>query len=431
MITGAVSACLVSFRRPANLTRIVAELDRLDFVDEILVWNNAPDSPLTLSSPKARVLSGTGNDGCKARFACAALARNPVIYTQDDDVLVHDIPRLYAEFLAHPDVITHALSAWHFPRRREHVHPDGHVALLGWGSFFLKSWLAVLDELPASVRNSALFAREADKYFTVLQHRTHHSVQGSLEQLPGHSDPQTALWLQPDHDEQCALATREALALSRRRHRPFLPVRWNVVITSFDYGRFLAECVRSVLANPADCQITVVDDGSTDDTLAISTDLARRYGGIQVISSRVNRGPSAAANAGIAAVDSAFAIRLDGDDRVGPHYLHAADEVLSGGADIANPDAILFGDQVDRWDVPDHVTLAMLLRHNSIHCASAFRRSIWAQVGGFDEILRRAVDYDLWIRMLRAGARAQRVPGDHFFYRRHAGSLSATGTGRR
>lgn len=423
---GPVSACLLSFRRPANVTRIVAQLDQLDFIDEILVWNNAPQTPLDLPSRKARVLTGAGNEGCRARFACAAQARNGIVYVQDDDVVVHDIPRLYTEFRAHPDVITHALSAWHFPRRHEHVHPDGHVALLGWGSFFRRSWLAVLDDLPDSVRDSELFAREADKYFTVLQHREHHSVLGDLEQLPGSSDPETALWLQPDHAEKTALATREALRLSRQRHRPYLPVRWNVVITSFDYGRYLAECVRSVLANEADCVITIVDDGSTDDTLAVAGDLAERYGGIDVISSPANRGPSTAANAGIAAADSAFVIRLDGDDRVGPEYLRRADSVLAGGADIANPDAILFGDENDRWTVPDQVSLQMLLQHNSIHCAAAFRRSLWAEVGGFDESRKRAMDYDLWIRMLRVGARARRVPGDHFYYRRHPGSISST-----
>ena len=425
MSPGPVSACLLSFRRPANLTRIVAQLDGLDFIDEILVWNNAPQTPLHLPSRKARVLTGSGNEGCKARFTCAAQARNPVVYTQDDDVLVHDIPRLYAEFCAHPDVITHALSAWHFPRRLDHVHPDGHVALLGWGSFFRTSWLAVLDDLPVRVRDSALYAREADKYFTVLQHRQHNSVLGSLEQLPGHSDPKTALWLQPDHGEQAALATREALRLSRQRHRPYLPVRWHVVITSFDYGRYLTECVRSVLVNDVDCQITIVDDGSTDETFSLATELAQRYGGIGVIRSPVNRGAGAAANAGIAASDSAFVIRLDGDDRIGQQYLRVADAVLRSGADIANPDAILFGDVDDRWTVPDQVSLQMLERHNSIHCASAFRRSLWAEVGGFDERLKRAMDYDLWKRMLRVGARARRVPGDHFYYRRHAGSLSS------
>jgi GT2 family glycosyltransferase len=122
--------------------------------------------------------------------------------------------------------------------------------------------------------------------------------------------------------------------------------------------------------------------------------------------------------------DSAFVVRLDGDDRIGPGYLEAANSVLSTGADVANPDAILFGDQVSRWPVPARVTMPVLLRKNLVHCAAAFRRSYWSDVGGFDETLPMWIDYDFWIRLAEHGARIHKVPGDHFFYRRHSGSLS-------
>jgi hypothetical protein len=294
----------------------------------------------------------------------------------------------------------------------------------GRGAFLRKEWLAVLDELPDEVRDSALFAREADKYFTVALHRRHQTLRSELQQLPGHSDPATALWKQPEHAELSALAVREALRLTRERHRPHLPPRWHVVITCHNQGRYLEECVRSVVRNEADCIVTIVDDASTDSSAGVTHDLASRYGGMQALTLDRNVGPAAAVNQGIAPYDSVFVVRLDADDRVGPTYLRRADEVLRGGADVANPDAILFGLTTGRWAVPPTVDLPMLLERNRVHCAAAFRRGLWAQVGGFDENLRRWLDYDFWIRLAAAGARIRAVPGDHFFYRQHDASLS-------
>ncbi len=51
--------------------------------------------------------------------------------------------------------------------------------------------------------------------------------------------------------------------------------RVSVVVTCHNYGRYLRECLESVLAQdrPAD-EIIVVDDASTDDTPAIAAEYA-------------------------------------------------------------------------------------------------------------------------------------------------------------
>lgn len=52
--------------------------------------------------------------------------------------------------------------------------------MLGWGSFFLRSWIDVLNQLPRHVRESALFRREADKCFTIGLARQHNTMLGRL-----------------------------------------------------------------------------------------------------------------------------------------------------------------------------------------------------------------------------------------------------------
>jgi hypothetical protein len=366
-----------------------------------------------------RILDSPTNLICYGRFLAAAQAAHPLIYVQDDDVLVHDIPALLQNFLADPTRIHFNLSAWHYPRRGRSYYHDCHSALIGWGAIFRKEWLAVLELVPARTRSSRLFLREADKYFTLLQRRHHAPHAGKLTQLDGHSTPGLALWCSPEHGPMTALAVREGLSLARASLGRSLPPLWHVVVTCRNYADYLAEAVESVMNIDADYEITIVDDASTDGSQQVAAQLRDRFTHIRFISHEKREGVSRARNTGIASQDSAYVVLLDADDRLGADYLFEAGKLLADGADIANPPALVFGTESGHWQPPALTTLPMLLKHNSIHYCSAFRRSWWVEVGGFDERLRYREDYDFWIRLLARGARARAMTGEHFFYRRH------------
>ena len=42
--------------------------------------------------------------------------------------------------------------------------------------------------------------------------------------------------------------------------------RVDVIVPCYNYGRFLRECVESVLSQPVDVRVLIIDDASTDDT---------------------------------------------------------------------------------------------------------------------------------------------------------------------
>jgi len=421
---GPVTACLLSWKRPENLPAIVRTLRRLEFIDEILIWNNNPDLRLELSDSNLRVLESSENQSCYGRFLCAAQARNPVVYVQDDDALNHDIAGLYRQFLRGPASIAHALAPTHWAQRRRQVYGNAQAALVGWGAFFRQEWLSVLDDVPASVRQDALFRREADKFFTLLLGRKHNAVAGDIEHLDGHSTPGVALWRDAHHQQLAARATSQALRLLRLKNGSALP--WNVVIPCYNYGRYLADAVESVLANDADFEIHIVDDASSDETSEVAADFARLYPNVKCLRNDTKRGPGFSRNRGIEAMESTFVVLLDADDRIGPNYLFEAARVLMNGADIVNPDANLFGAIEDRWIVPESTTLRMLLDRNSVHYCAAFRRELWSQAGGIDEDMPCWMDYEFWIRAAAAGARIEGLHGNHFFYRQHSGNLTAT-----
>jgi GT2 family glycosyltransferase len=121
---------------------------------------------------------------------------------------------------------------------------------------------------------------------------------------------------------------------------------------------------------------------------------------------------------------SRFVVLLDADDKIGANYLYEAERILAGGADVVNPDAILFGAESSLWNTPDWSTLPALLHHNSVHYCAAFRRELWSAVGGIDEEMPCWMDYDFWIRIAARGAKIRGIHGEHFFYRQHESNLT-------
>jgi len=84
-----------------------------------------------------------------------------------------------------------------------------------------------------------------------------------------------------------------------------------VLICNYNYARYVADAIESVLAQTRPAQrILVVDDGSTDD----STDVIARYGNRVEIHHRPNGGQIAAVNDGLAKLDADIVVILDADD---------------------------------------------------------------------------------------------------------------------
>jgi hypothetical protein len=390
-----VTACVLGWRRPHNLRPIVANLGRHSFVDEILIWANDPAVPLDIGDARVRVIRSPGNLGCYGRYLCAEQARNRVVYVQDDDCLLANMDELADAYRRDPARLAHALRPGHFEQRHLDVHGDCQVALVGWGAFLLRDWVSVLDRVPGTLRDSGLFRREADRFFSVLLERMHTAIVGDIRLLDGHSEPGVALWVEPGHRRMAARAVREALRLVRERRSPGSPAQWHVVVACGRDESLLPETLGSVATNAADYELTVAEMGGR------------------------------ALNLAIRATPSELVTWLQAGDLFGPLYLREAAATLAAGGDIANPDAILTGAEVGRWPAPAAVTVDGLKARNTIHYAAAFRRRHWEAVSGFDERLAREVHHDFWIRLMGAGARVRRVPGDHFFHRRPSAARDA------
>jgi glycosyltransferase involved in cell wall biosynthesis len=216
----------------------------------------------------------------------------------------------------------------------------------------------------------------------------------------------------------------------------------SVVIPAFNRCDYINETIDSVLSQDyPNVELIVVDDGSTDGTYEILLEYAEQDR-LKLVTHpvRENKGQSAALNLGLREASGEFIAILDSDDLFLPGKLSAQVEYLNSHPDVG----LVYGmgegvDGSGRWiyDIhsPDHIEpndpnavlldCYFLLPQNSL-----VRRSVYDQVGGFEESFRAAQDHDMLVRIAE-NTRFGFIPVKVFQYRRHGDSISNNGLRRR
>jgi glycosyltransferase involved in cell wall biosynthesis len=212
-----------------------------------------------------------------------------------------------------------------------------------------------------------------------------------------------------------AIAKADFLAGESLAHR--VPTV-SVVIPAYKVADYIAETLDSVFAQTfTDFEVMVVNDGSPD-TDDFERALEPYLGRIRYIKQE-NLGASVARNAGLQAARGEFIAFLDADDLWLPNYLDDQMRfVREHGCDLVCADAEFFGDTeseastymtllMDSAPASGDVTFLELVvsERSLITSGVVARREPIMEVGLFDEALRNAQDFDLWLRLARHGAR--------------------------
>ena len=180
----------------------------------------------------------------------------------------------------------------------------------------------------------------------------------------------------------------------------------SVVIPVFNGAAFIARSVGSVLAQTCkDFEIIVVDDGSTDDTLAFLAQLAQNSGIICL--HQENAGPAQARNLGIQSASGKYIAFLDCDDIWVPEKLEAQLSILEG-----NPRPVLVHSNYEVIDPAGRVIQHAKAGQSRDALHQAFTggqapllstilmpRTLLVRVGGFDSNLWVSEDSDLMLRL--------------------------------
>lgn len=213
-----------------------------------------------------------------------------------------------------------------------------------------------------------------------------------------------------------------------------------VVVTNFNEGAFITDAIHSLQAQTFEDFIAIiVDDASTDDSLAIAAAQVGDDSRFQIIRHPENRGLSAARNTGLRAADTPFICFLDADDFFFPDNLEERLGALIGQLHIPEVVGVYSGVR----QVDEHVTFADVgpsmpaqLQHDfhdhlsaegscPFNChAPLLRTEIMQRFGGFDETMRHgAEDWEMWQRILRQGYVLQATPSALAVYRQKSSSM--------
>jgi len=204
----------------------------------------------------------------------------------------------------------------------------------------------------------------------------------------------------------------------------------SVIVPSFNHAPYLRECIDSVLSQDhAPLELIVVDDGSTDDSLAILQSYGTRITLLQQRGGRQAR----ARNLGLGVAQGELVAFLDSDDRYRPGRISAAVAAFAQHSQAA----LVWADHqtIDgagrlldgvRWTPPSGDFSRVLIAGNPICNATAtVRRAVLDEIGGFDERVPRVCDGAAWYQIAARGHRFVHLDRVLLDYRLHGSNDSA------
>jgi glycosyltransferase involved in cell wall biosynthesis len=201
----------------------------------------------------------------------------------------------------------------------------------------------------------------------------------------------------------------------------------DVVVPCYNYGRFLQECVASVLSQKGCAvRILIIDDASTDSSSQVAKQIAAQDDRVHLLTHKSNIGHIETYNEGVAWARSEYFLLLSADDMLMPGSLHRAVSLMEKQSDVcwtygrdfvlhpgeALPRAFPFAlDQDPSYRVVSGAQfierLSRAVWNHVPTCTAVVRTSAQKEAGLYRPELPHAGDLEMWLRLSRIGAVAE------------------------
>ncbi|MCA8157139.1 glycosyltransferase [Burkholderia contaminans] len=214
--------------------------------------------------------------------------------------------------------------------------------------------------------------------------------------------------------------------------------RVSIIVTSYNYARFIGETIRSVIDQTLDSwELIIVDDCSTDDSWNVIQ--AYQDPRIHAVRFDKNRGACAAYNTALSLASGEFIASLDSDDVFAANKLAVQVDFLD-----QHPEVDICGTYLEEIDdagntVPSENCLyapwfnkeldlnspdCWIWENHLCHSGVLMRKSLHDRVGSFREELTYSPDWNFWLRALAEGATFHVMPQELVRYRSHGSNIT-------
>ena len=134
--------------------------------------------------------------------------------------------------------------------------------------------------------------------------------------------------------------------------------------------------------------------------------------------SKTNGGLSSARNVGFKEAQADLILPLDDDNRLLKPYLTEGISLMKAHTNVS----FVYGNRIDfggqnRVFCPGQISLESLRKTNRVDACALIRKSLWEEVGGYDEEMTALEDWDFWLGAARLGVGAAYIQEPCFEYR--------------
>lgn len=200
-----------------------------------------------------------------------------------------------------------------------------------------------------------------------------------------------------------------------------------VYITNYNYGKYIAQAIESVLNQSLqNFELIIIDDGSTDNSREI-IEKYTKHSGIQVIFQQ-NKGLNVTNNIALRVARGKYLIRLDADDYFHPDALYLLSKELDQDETLGLvfPDYYYVnetGEITEEFKRHDFNKEVFLLDQAAHGACTMIRTEYLRNLGGYNESFSCQDGYELWVKFIEH-YKVVNVNKPLFYYRRHNSNLT-------
>ena len=210
---------------------------------------------------------------------------------------------------------------------------------------------------------------------------------------------------------------------------------------AYNMEKYIAQSIESVIAQTyKDWELLIVNDGSTDNTNTIIKEFASKDQRVKYFYQE-NGHLAKARNTGISMAKGEILAFLDSDDLWLPQKLEISLQILlESKVDLLFTESYHFSENIFDLSKVDYPVMGVLnmtysgdealklfIERNRVPVLTVLvYKSKVTDLGGFDTILKKAEDFDLWIRLLKSGSVFKSISQPLSAYRMVNNSMSSS-----